>query len=243
MLLDQTTTVSKSKPKGWPADVVHISASTYHSSVPKEIFSQLRGSKPSKGVLPCPLVRIRRIDEAGHPAKGQSGLFAAKKVPPNTFILFYLGEVHADAREASDYDLSLFRTQEGISIGVDAQKMGNEARFINDYRGVAAKPNAIFKEMRTEAGELHMSIWSATTEIKKGEEILVSYGKRWWNARTENSSTSALGEVIPWFGRLVGMFRKQVTHSHRLTAGACCAHNSGLMTEPPTRCKQTSMVP
>ena len=180
-----------SRPKGWPVDVVHISASTYHSSVPKEISLQLRGSKPSKSDPPCPLVRIRRIDEAGHPAKGQSGLFAAKKIPPNTFILFYLGEVHADAREASDYDLSLFRTQEGISIGVDAQKMGNEARFINDYRGVAAKPNVIFKDVRTEAGELRIGIWSATTEIKKGEEILVSYGKNWWKARTGDSSTSA----------------------------------------------------
>jgi len=174
------------KPKGWPADVVHISASKYHSSVPKELLSQLRGAKPSKNVPPCPLVRIRRIDEAGHPAKGQSGLFVAKKIPPNTFILFYLGEVHADAREAADYDLSLFRTHEGVSIGVDAQKMGNEARFINDYRGVAAKPNAIFKEMRTEAGELLMGIWSTTTEIKKGQEILVSYGKGWWKARANN---------------------------------------------------------
>ena len=177
-----------SKPKGWPADVVHISASMYHSSVPKEIISQLRGTKPPQSVPPCPLVRIRKIDGAGHPARGQSGLFATKKIPPNTFILFYLGEVHADAREASDYDLSLFRTQEGISIGVDAQKMGNEARFINDYRGVAAKPNAIFKDVRTEDGELRMSIWSATTEIKRGEEILVSYGKSWWKARTNKLS-------------------------------------------------------
>ena len=173
-----------SKPKGWPADIVHISANMYHSSVLQETISLLRGSKPSKSVPPCPLVRIRRIDEAGHPAKGQSGLFATKKILPNTFILFYLGEVHADAREASNYDLSLFRTQEGISIGVDAQKMGNEARFINDYRQVAAKPNAIFREVRTEDGELRMGIWSATTEIKKGGEILVSYGKSWWKART-----------------------------------------------------------
>ena len=181
-----------SKPKGWPADVVHISASIYHSSVPKEILSQLQGSKPSKNILPCSLVRIRRINEIAHPAKGQSGLFATKKIPPNTFILFYLGEVHADAREASDYDLSLFRTQEGTSIGVDAQKMGNEARFINDYRGVTVKPNAIFKEVRTEVGELRIGIWSATTEIKKGEEVLVSYGKGWWKARADKSSTSAL---------------------------------------------------
>lgn len=61
--------------------------------------------------------------------------------------------------------------------------MGNEARFTNDYRGVKAKPNALFRERRTREGELRMSIWSGTDAIKKGEEILVSYGKSWWHAR------------------------------------------------------------
>jgi hypothetical protein len=50
---------------------------------------------------------------------------------------------------------------------------------------VESRPNLMqfSKMMRTEEGELRMGIWSATTEIKKGEEILVSYGKGWWKAR------------------------------------------------------------
>lgn len=62
--------------------------------------------------------------------------------------------------------------------------MGNEARFINDYRGIAEKPNAVFLDSRTAAGELRMGIWSGKGVIKKGDEILVSYGKAWWQART-----------------------------------------------------------
>ncbi len=62
--------------------------------------------------------------------------------------------------------------------------MGNEARFINDYRGIKSKPNALFKEGRKANGELRMSVWSDSEGIKKGEEILVSYGKSWWRART-----------------------------------------------------------
>ncbi|CAK5264872.1 unnamed protein product [Mycena citricolor] len=109
------------------------------------------------------------------------------------------GEVHCDEREESDYDLSLFRSND-VSIGIDASRVGNEARFVNDYRGVPAqeRANAAFVEDRV--GQLRIRIES-TRMIKKGaavhgdlisddvdyvtgEEILVSYGKTWWKART-----------------------------------------------------------
>ena len=51
--------------------------------------------------------------------------------------------------------------------------MGNEGRFVNDYRGIRAKPNAQFEERRSDNGELKMSIWTGSESIKKGEEILV----------------------------------------------------------------------
>jgi SET domain-containing protein len=63
--------------------------------------------------------------------------------------------------------------------------MGNEARFINDYRGVTDKPNAIFQEYRSHSGELCMAVWSSARVIKKGDEILVSYGKSWWQTRED----------------------------------------------------------
>lgn len=45
------------------------------------------------------------------------------------------------------------------------------------------RPNAIFSDAETVFGEKRMSIWSSGQQIKKGEEILVSYGKSWWRAR------------------------------------------------------------
>lgn len=72
-----------------------------------------------------------------------------------------------------------------INVGIDASNMGNEARFVNDYRGIRDKPNAIFEERKSEAGGLFMSIWTSDT-IKKGDEIVVSYGKCWWRARVTN---------------------------------------------------------
>ncbi|KAI0786084.1 hypothetical protein C8Q75DRAFT_688080, partial [Abortiporus biennis] len=122
-------------------------------------------------------VSIKVITEPNHPASGQRGLFASKKIDANTLILDYIGEVHCDDRPDSDYDLSLYRSNTGISVGVDAQTRGNEARFVNDFRGIKSKPNAIFKDYRTPSGELRMSVWSGSSSIKRGDEILVSYGK------------------------------------------------------------------
>lgn len=98
-----------------------------------------------------------------------------------SFMSTNIGEVHAEDR-ISDYDLSLVHIQEK-SIGIDASKKGNEARFVNDYRGVREKPNAVFADGRHHDGQLRMSIRSSHEGIRKGEEILVSYGKAWWRAR------------------------------------------------------------
>ncbi|KAH9835814.1 uncharacterized protein C8Q71DRAFT_709295 [Rhodofomes roseus] len=177
---------SPSPPPHWPADVTYIAEQQYHTSVPAELRLQLCHERTSSPTLNQPSQRltiIRRISESAHPACGQFGLFAAKKIPPRIHIVDYIGEVHCDERPESDYDLSLCRTPSGLSVGVDARLMGNEARFVNDYRGIKPRPNALFEERRTEMGELRMSVWSGSDSIKKGDEILVSYGKGWWQAR------------------------------------------------------------
>lgn len=61
--------------------------------------------------------------------------------------------------------------------------MGNAARFVNDYRGIGSKPNCEFRTSSSE-GYLRMEIWTLT-EIKKGDELLISYGKGWWGARKD----------------------------------------------------------
>lgn len=148
---------------------------------------------------PCQLVKITLISTPSHPANGESGLFATKDLKPGTFILQYLGEIHAslassisdadiDPHAHSNYDLSLDREH---GIGIDAAKMGNEARFINDYRGIAERPNAEFKEIWDERRkERGMAVCvlkdgknSKGKGIRKGEEILVSYGRGFWGAR------------------------------------------------------------
>lgn len=183
---------------------------------------------------PCPLVNITPISDPAHPACGQYGLFAARDLNPGTLIIPYLGEVHpggapascstpaaagslasgggggggaADQHAKSDYDLWL---DHDADVAVDAARMGNEARFVNDYRGVPGKsrPNAEFREVwdrrRRERGMAFFVLPApkrakagghqvkgggggngGSGGIAKGEEILVSYGKGFWGKRKE----------------------------------------------------------
>jgi SET domain-containing protein len=121
--------------------------------------------------------------DPSHPAHGQHGLFAARKIPARTLIVEYIGEVHSDERPTSDYDISLYRFPLE-SVGVDATTMGNEARFVNDYRGIRPKPNAQFADLWSAGGDLRIGIWSLAEGIRKDDEIVVSYGKAWWAARS-----------------------------------------------------------
>lgn len=173
-----TTMSSQNRPLNWPTSIMFITSPRYHSSVRPSTRTRLTNGAltPSRTAN---VVRIKLITDSGHPTCGQYGLFALKKIPPRSHIIDYIGEVHCEERPDSDYDLSLYRSQDGVNVGVDASRMGNESRFINDYRGIQGKPNAEFVEYRTESGELRMSIWSKVEGIKKGDEILVSYGKSW----------------------------------------------------------------
>ena len=172
-------------PKNWPANVQYIENPVYSKSIPSNVLSVLKTPQPNeRGVPIVPTqsnkwTHIEKITSPGHPAFGQLGLFASKKIPANTMLLWYIGQVHAEIRDGSDYDLSLMKTSDGINIGVDAQFMGNEARCINDYRGVFERPNAAFKEGRTEKGELRMSVWTGSRIVmdQVGRELTRQGGR------------------------------------------------------------------
>jgi hypothetical protein len=139
-------------------------------------------------------VRITPVTDVSHPAYGQHALCTTQHLLPDTFIMPYLGYVHnqKDIDETSDYDLSLDRE---FGIGVDATTMGNESRFINDYRGVSTAPNAEFRDIFFDIGtgkvdkRVGVFVLSAGKSgkrakgIGRGQEILVSYGKGFWSER------------------------------------------------------------
>ncbi|KAL2147310.1 hypothetical protein VTI28DRAFT_10300 [Corynascus sepedonium] len=224
----QTQVPTAPLPVNWPSHIPYLARPAYSPYLapthlqalrtrPADASDQLpeipRHLKPG----PCPSVRITPITDPNHPAHGQAGLFAARDLAPGELILPYLGEVHIgtppfglppraaddDARYdygGSDYDLWLDRDAD---LAVDAARMGNEARFVNDYRGVPGrggkKANAEFRvawDPRT--GERCMAVFvltagkratgrARTVGIARGEEILVSYGRGFWQGRREEA--------------------------------------------------------
>jgi len=198
---DVTFLVRPRLERSFPADLVPLLLAN-----PDARFAPVPAPHP-------PTVLIKRVTTPGHPAHGQRCLVAKKAIKGGEMVVPYLGEIHATftkaeegdaegarvpppqpSHEDSDYDLSLLRLSASdprnpypgyhISIGVDAASIGNAARFVNDYRGVGAAPNAEFRLGRGPGGEMRMEVWSARGGIAKGDEVLVSYGKGWWGART-----------------------------------------------------------
>lgn len=191
-----------SKPKNWPDPLPYLRA-PFHSRdlTPAQLQSLRAKPDPSSRdavpiasaaatQTPCPLVKIQRVSDPSHPACGQHGLFAAQNLKPGSLILAYLGHVHPGAASSaeSDYDLWLDRPAD---VAVDAARQGNEGRFVNDYRGVKDRANAEFANVWCERwGQLCVGVWvqgkkgAKGVGIRKGEEILVSYGKGFWEKRT-----------------------------------------------------------
>lgn len=111
-----------SKPSHWPPHVKYIQTSLYHSSVPVTTRLQIQssGNPPSSQIVqhPSRKVVIRPISSMSHPASGQCGLFAAKRIPSKTHILDYIGRLKpkagymsADLRYQAKYTATIDQLQ------------------------------------------------------------------------------------------------------------------------------------
>jgi len=209
-------------PKNWPPRLTYLTTPQYtHVSPPQRRQLQTQPATPLSEVPPTlrfgpsARVEIRAITDPAHPACGQHGLFAAQALAPGSFILPYYGTYPpgagaGSARHArSDYDLWLDRE---ANVAVDAERAGNEARFVNDYRGTGRnRPNAEFREVwDPRRGERGMAVFvvsagrrrgatgaPAAKGIARGEEILVSYGKGFWEMRKGAEQKEGEGEARP----------------------------------------------
>lgn len=133
--------------EGWPDDCgcCFITDSVWDTRLPKDILKR-HGVNLESCVSPeemetkgepyvaHPLVAIRRISTAGHPAVGEFGLFAARYIPPRTRIVAYAGFVTDETRcsTTSDYIMRLTSSTgcgESDLLSVDAERVGNHARY------------------------------------------------------------------------------------------------------------------
>jgi hypothetical protein len=225
-------------PKSWPATVTFLKKCIYQPAhlnrqlTQWPLYTSVETQQTTQGIInrASTQVRIRSLVDLGlttHPAYPQSGLFAARDLPPRQLVLEYRGVVTTRdmASQTSDYVLGF-----GDDLAIDAEQcgeyrcevarvltltcsqcVGNEARFINDYRGVAPRPNVEFREFiigplpesaiakssddtssedskkplvyTVPAHCVRMGVWTLDRPVKRGQELLVSYGKGYWRER------------------------------------------------------------
>lgn len=109
---------------------------------------------------------------------GARGLFAACALPAGMWVCDYGGNVKRQKRsDRSCYLMELAaEPRRELFLDVDAAQGGSEARFINDYTGLAAEPNAVAKVLRCPTtGEPRIAVLT-TRRVEEGAELLLDYG-------------------------------------------------------------------
>ena len=100
----------------------------------------------------------------------------------NTWIGDFTGLVKPQrAADSSRFLLEVFHDPLlGAKLDVDAMSFGNETRFINDYMGIAPRPNVSLNVYRKPlSGELSVGVLSLEA-LNVGAELLVDYGQGFW---------------------------------------------------------------
>lgn len=177
--------VPNALPSNWPDDVLFCSF-PLQAGVDKALLKKLCAlSDAMQGV------EIKRV-ATHHPLHGTKfacGLYATKPFHQGHVLGSYagcIGEGPNDARmsrrRADRYEgqfaISLDIAQSmgtARCIELDAKFVGNESRFINDYRGIAPRPNVEFCTKACARKGLWVDV-KAAVDICDGDELLVNYG-------------------------------------------------------------------
>lgn len=115
-----------------------------------------------------------RLLPPDHVLKGEYGLFATKKFDICDVIGEYVGVVVGN-NKGGHYVATLEDKFQCDSLGIDAEKIGNEMRFINSYLNVAFFANVAMRTVYID-GMPHIVI-VCTRDIDVGEEFLLDYGE------------------------------------------------------------------
>ncbi len=120
-----------------------------------------------------PLLKIDYISkEVGY------GIFAEQEFNKDDFIGEYCGIVTSNYHESSkNYNYKYFSAiNEEENIFIAPRKIGNELQFVNHSNN----PNVEWKTIVGNDDKYHV-IMVAIKHIKKEEQILVDYGKEYWD--------------------------------------------------------------
>jgi hypothetical protein len=147
-------------------------------------IQKITGSLKFNGDVPHPLYAQKTLE--GH---SNYGIFATKKITAGTEIGEYVGEVYLrniDEPKEIIFDRIPFSEYAWIIqinkvfLIINAKNIANELALINDYRGIRPKPNVEMQLIIHEGA--YYSAYVSICDIQEGEELVVDYGDRFWDA-------------------------------------------------------------
>ncbi len=121
-------------------------------------------------------VEVQRIRDSTHPAYPGFGIFATQDIAAGTEIGQYTGLKRPKSR-TNDSE-SLYIAALTPETDVDAERTGNEIRFINDYRNTGQTPSVEYIRYRR-SHTVFLGV-KTTREVRRGEELLIDYGEQYW---------------------------------------------------------------
>tara|TARA_Y100000389_G_scaffold204574_1_gene258082 strand:+ start:9660 stop:10097 length:438 start_codon:yes stop_codon:yes gene_type:complete len=113
---------------------------------------------------------VRKIEDSNHPTYKQYGLFATKTWEIFDVIGEYTGEIIDDLK-TGEYLVGFPNIN--FSTCIDAEKCGNECRFINHYKNIKEKPNC--KYISTYINCKPVILIVVIDKMLIDDEILVDY--------------------------------------------------------------------
>lgn len=121
-------------------------------------------------------IEIRVITDPNHVVTGERGVFAEKDFKIGDIIGQYTGKIVSSG--AFGKYVALLQTDDDL-LGVDAGDMGNETRYINDYRNITDKPNCQLSH--TSVDGKPVILVTVINNINTNDELLLNYGEGYWS--------------------------------------------------------------
>lgn len=109
------------------------------------------------------------------------GVFAKEDIPPYSVLCHYVGVVIPTKNLKAEHDSS-FSFEHFPNYSIDAMKKGNWARFMNHSDLGSATNNVTVWEYYSPHGP-KIVFTSGAKGIKKGAQLLYSYGEEYWEDR------------------------------------------------------------
>lgn len=163
------------------------------------------------------------------------GVRTTAPLSSGTCVGYYACHVYKTQKEEDPSSQFVMSPDDGTEVVYDAKNIGNEMRFINDYRGNSMQNNVCMGDREIIYKWVTARPIVTTKDIRAGEELLLDYGESYWNALNMRLCTGC--------NRMLSLKTNYtpIGRGYRRECNDCREDTSDEVVPPPTRMIGTAM--